>query len=438
MSTTPTTRKKVEHYLKAIENSNINAFIEVYEDSLTFADAVDTQGGEAGSLRGMVMSVKNNIAIEGKRLTAASKMLSNYRAPYTATVVNALLREGAVIIGSANMDEFACGNDNTTSYFGPVKNPLDEERVPGGSSGGSAASVSASLCDASLGSDTGGSIRCPSAFTGVVGFKPSYGAVSRYGLADMAMSLDQIGPIAKTVEDVRKIYKVIRGADQRDTTTLNYVPNDNVEEPKLAVIKELVDASSPEIREAFEKSLASIDYDVISIPEIGEAVPTYYLNMFAEFSSAMQKYDGVRYGNVGDLGDDFQSGIAKIRANNLGKEVKRRIMLGTYITSKEYVDAWYKKALRARAVLKERLEKSLATYNALLSPTMPTLPWKIGEKSSPVESYAADISTVLANLAALPAGSIPNKNLPMSGIQVISSYGRDMQCLSVMEMLEKK
>jgi aspartyl-tRNA(Asn)/glutamyl-tRNA(Gln) amidotransferase subunit A len=437
------TVEKIQQYLDAIAklNPKINAVIEVYEkDALAKANEIDKKGKNVGPLAGYVGIIKNNIAYRGKRLTCGSKMLENYKAPYNATVVEKLQDADAIIIGSANLDEFACGSDNTYSAYGPVHNPIDAKYVPGGSSGGSGASVKAGFCDFSLGSDTGGSIRAPAAFCGIVGFKPTYGAVSRHGLSDMAMSLDQIGPLANSVSDVRKIFTSIRGVDHRDSTTVGYRANDNVEKPKMAVIKEIVDGSSDEIKEQFQQAIQGEKIDYISVPEMADAVAIYYLNVFAEFSSAMQKYDGIRYGNVGELGENFQESIAEIRGSKLGEEVKRRIILGTYITSKEYVDAWYKKAIKARHNLKDKLSYLFTKYNAILTPTMTTLPWKIGEKShNPLQMYFADIATVNANLAGIPAGSVPyGRNKFKIGIQVMSEASRDMQCLSVLEYFEQE
>ena len=357
-------------------------------------------------------------------------------------IIKKIREKGVIIIGSANMDEFACGSDNTTSKFGIVRNPIDEDYVPGGSSGGSACAVKANFCDFSLGSDTGGSIRCPAAFCNVVGFKPSYGAISRYGLVDLGMSLDQIGPIAKDVNTVREVFLAIRGFDENDNTTIMYKPNDETEKPKIAVIKELLEGSEEIVKEEILNALEGENYELISISGIEKAVAVYYLNVCAEFSSAMQRFDGIRYGKIKELNEEMET-INKIRQMYLGEEVKRRIILGTFITSKEWIDAWYKKAIIARQIIKDKIEKVFLHYNCIVIPTMTTLPWKFNEKKSPLQMYLADIATVIANLAGLPAGSVPYKSEHNNGkfgigLQVITAYGRDMQCLHVMEHFQHK
>ncbi len=442
-------KTKVQKYLARIEQKNeeLNALLDVFGDeAIEQAEVIEAKiaEGKAGKLAGYVLTIKNNIAIKGKPLTSASNMLRNYIAPYSATVVERLLAEDAIIIGTANMDEFAAGSESSTSAFGVVSNAINPEYVAGGSSGGSAVSVRAEFADASIASDTGGSIRCPAAFNNVVGFKPSYGSVSRYGLADMAMSLDQIGPIARTVKETRELYKVMRGIDHRDSTTTHFAPNDDIEEPRAAVVKEIVEASSDEVKEAFLSTLKRLPFktEFISLPFAKDIVATYYLNMFAEFSSAMQKYDGVRYGAVDPTlleGETFNEVAKKVRGALFGSEVKRRILLGTYITMKEFKDAWYLKALEARQHFIDEMDKLFQMYNTLLMPTMPTLPWKKGEKTEPLQIYMADASTALANLTALPAGTVP-AGKPIRGfkigVQVIGPYARDMHVLSVMEQIE--
>jgi aspartyl-tRNA(Asn)/glutamyl-tRNA(Gln) amidotransferase subunit A len=256
------------------------------------------------------------------------------------------------------------------------------------------------------------------------------------------MSLDQIGPLANNVNEVREVFKVLRGVEHKDNTTFLYKPDDKTEKPVIAVIKEIVDGSDDIVKQEFFSALEGENYDLISIKGIEMAIAIYYLNVCAEFSSAMQRYDGIRYGNVKGLTDDMES-IAEIRGKYLGEEVKRRVIMGTFITSKEYAEAWYKKALKARAELKDKIDSVFKKYNCIVIPTMTTLPWKFGEKKTPLQMYLADISTVTANLAGLPAGSVPyksehNKNKFGIGIQVIASYGKDMHCLSVMEHFQNK
>ncbi len=434
------------------ENGKIGAFIEVYEkEALAKAKALDAKaasGKRLGHLAGKFIAVKNIIAYSGKRLTCGSKMLENYVAPYNATVVERIEAEDGIIIGSANLDEFACGSDTTNSAIMKTRNPLDHECVPGGSSGGSAASVAAGFADIALGSDTGGSIRCPASFCGVAGMKPTYGLVSRYGLADMAMSLDQIGPLARNVSDVRLMLSVIGGSDERDQATALTPKTVDLSfkgKPSIAVPKEFLEGADERILDCFHSltgKLKKNGYSIseISIPELKHAIPIYYLTVFAEFSSAMQKYDGLRYGKLDRELENMVEDVSGLRGDKFGLEVKRRILLGTFITTKEYQDAWYGKTLKARAVLKKAMENALSKHDLLLGPTMSVLPWKIGEKmTNPLEMYLADILTVPANLAGIPAGSVPfgkaGKFRP--GMQVLGSRFSDAKVLSLMEEIER-
>jgi aspartyl-tRNA(Asn)/glutamyl-tRNA(Gln) amidotransferase subunit A len=434
------------------ENDRIGAFIEVYaEEAIAKAELLDAKvrrGGKPGRLAGKAVAIKNNIAYQGKRLTCGSKMLWDYLAPYHAAVVERIEAEDGIILGSVNLDEFACGSDTTKSAIMRTKNPLDTDYVPGGSSGGSAASVAAGFADISLGSDTGGSIRCPASFCGVVGMKPTYGLVSRYGLSDMAMSLDQIGPLATKVADARLMLSVIAGADGRDQTTASSPKNvalDSRGKPSIAIAKEFLEGADPRIADCFHSlagKLADRGYAIseISIPELKHAIPIYYLTVFAEFSSAMQKYDGLRYGKHERELENFMEGVSELRGEKFGLEVKRRILLGTFITTKEYQDAWYGKTLKARAVLKKAMESALSRHDLLLGPTMGTLPWKIGEKmTDPLELYLADILTVPANLAGIPAGSVPFGRIGRfrPGMQVLGSRFSDAKVLALMGEIER-
>jgi aspartyl-tRNA(Asn)/glutamyl-tRNA(Gln) amidotransferase subunit A len=434
------------------ENGKIGAFIEVYEkEAIAKAELLDAKvrsGAKAGRLAGKALAIKNNIACAGKRLTCGSKMLGNYLAPYNAAVVERMEAEDGIILGSVNLDEFACGSDTTKSAIMRTKNPLDTDYVPGGSSGGSAASVAAGLADIALGSDTGGSIRCPASFCGVVGMKPTYGLVSRYGLADMAMSLDQIGPLATNVADARLMLSVIGGADERDQTTASAPKNAALDfrgKPSIAIPREFLEGADPRIAECFhslKEELADGGYRIseISIPELKHAIPIYYLTVFAEFSSAMQKYDGLRYGKHERELESLVEDVSELRGEKFGLEVKRRILLGTFITTKEYQDAWYGKTLKARAVLKKAVEAALSRHDLLLGPTMGTLPWKIGEKmTDPLELYLADILTVPANLAGIPAGSVPFGKIGRfrPGMQVLGSRFSDAKVLALMEEIER-
>lgn len=435
----------------AKEDAKIRAFIEIYrEDALAKAKELDKrakEGKKLGRLAGKAIAVKNIIAIKGKKLTCASKMLENYVAPYNAAVIEKIIAEDGIIIGSANLDEFACGSDNSKSAFFQARNPLDTEHVTGGSSGGSAAAVAAGFADIALGSDTGGSIRCPASFCGVVGVKPTYGAVSRYGLADMAMSLDQIGPLAPNVTGAKLMLSVIAGRDERDQTThaAKKIGLDYAGKPTIAVAKEFLEGCDAGIAKKFDEltdKLKAEGYKIseVSIPTIKHAIPIYYLTVFAEFSSAMQKYDGLRYGNLGRELENLTEAVGELRGEKFGLEVKRRILLGTFITMKEYQEAWYGKTLKARAVLKKEIESVLGKYDVLLGPTMSTLPWKVGEKmTNPLEMYLADILTVPANLAGIPAGSVPFGKIGKfrPGMQVLGSRFGEGKVFALMEEIER-
>lgn len=435
----------------AKDDANIHAFIEVYRDeALAKAKELDQkakEGKKLGKLAGKAVAIKNNIAIRGKRLTCGSKMLENYIAPYSATVVERMESEDGIIIGSANLDEFACGSDNTKSAFFTTRNPLDTEHVTGGSSGGSGAAVAAGFADIALGSDTGGSIRCPASFCGVVGVKPTYGMVSRYGLGDMAMSLDQVGPLAHNVKDAKLMLSVIGGRDERDQTThaTKDVAFDFAGKPTIAIAKEFLEGCDERIAKNFHSLVEKLNaegYKIseVSIPAIKHAIPIYYLTVFAEFSSAMQKYDGLRYGKLDRELENLTEAVAELRGNKLGLEVKRRILLGTFITTKEYQDAWYGKTLSARAVLKKEIETVLGKHDVLFGPTMSVLPWKIGEKmQNPLEMYLADILTVPANLAGIPAGSVPFGKIGKfrPGMQVLSKRFGEGEMFALMEEIER-
>mgnify|MGYP001571453906 CR=1 FL=1 len=404
---TENVHKKIEIIKK--NDTAIHAFIEIYEnDAIERAKEIDKKikKGNGGKLAGLVIAVKNNIAVKGKKLTCASKMLEQHTATYNATVIERLINEDAVIIGSTNLDEFACGSDTTHSAFFSTKNPTDTSRVPGGSSGGSGAAVAADMCDAAIGSDTGGSIRCPAAFCRVFGFKPTYGAVSRYGLVDMAMSLDQIGPLSKDKETTKLLFDVIKGKDPKDPTTSLFEEKKGTVK-SIGVPKEFFEGVQTDIAKSVKIKIKELEkkYEIveISLPSVKYSIPIYYLLMAAEFSSGMQKYDGLRYGSPADRTRELYNSFQTIRGATFGKEVKRRIMLGTYITMKEFREAWYTQTLRARKLLQSEFNKALQKVDVIAGPAMPTEAWKFGEKMDPVEMYSADILTVSANLAGLPA-----------------------------------
>ena len=409
-------------------DSKIRAFIAINENP---------QGG-VGRLSGLRMAVKSNICVQGQLTTAGSKTLENYVAPYDATVVERLKTEGAAVQGMANMDEFACGASGETSYFGPTDNPSAPGRIPGGSSSGSAAAVAAGFVDAALGSDTGGSIRNPASHCGVVGFKPTYGLVSRYGLIDLAMSLDQIGPLAKDVATCAKVLDVVGGHDRRDSTSLHvklkpFAENLNpkLKGVKLGYAKEfddlVADKGIATVVHAAVDKLAKGGAEIIdvSLPNLELALPTYYLNVYVEFFSATRKYDGRRYGHR----------IEEV----CGEEVLRRILLGKYISQKEYSGRYYRKALQARSLIRAELAAALKEVDVLVGPVVPKLPHKLGGKiTDPRVMYAYDIFTTPANLAGLPAGSVPAgtvEGIP-TGLHVIGKPLEDQKVLNVMHALE--
>jgi len=432
----------VKLFLNNIKNKKVlNSFIEVFEDyALERAEQVDRKIAEerAGKLAGKVIAVKNNIAIKDRLLSCGSKILSNFISPYSSKVVEKLLDEDAVIIGITNMDEFAMGSSNENSYYGAVKNPHNPEYAPGGSSGGSAAAVAADLTWGALGSETGGSVRQPAAFCGVVGLKPTYGRVSRYGLVAFASSLDSIGPITKTVEDNALMLEVIAGWDKKDSTS-SPVPvpeysknlNDfNIYQIKIGIPyqeyfpKEL----EKEIRnkifdciEHLEKNGAKI-YE-ISLPHSPYCIADYYIIANAEASSNLSRYDGARYGYRAEKTDNLEKMYVKSRSEGFGKEVKRRIMLGTYVLSSGYYEAYYQKARKVRQLIKKDFDNALNEVDCIITPTTPSTAFKLGEKiDDPLEMYLSDIYTASINLAGLPAISVPvgydSKKLPI-GMQII-------------------
>lgn len=414
----------VSHYLQKIDNSELNAFNEVYhQEALERAENIQQKidAGKAGKLAGMVIGLKDNIAHKGHKVSAASKMLKQYTSVYNATVTERLLNEDAIIIGRLNCDEFAMGSSNENSAFGPVKNPHATDRVPGGSSGGSAAAVAAGLCLASLGSDTGGSIRQPASYCGVVGLKPTYGRVSRYGLLAYASSFDQIGPITHTVDDAALLLQVMAGADEYDSTTdPRPVPDysekaTNGKKLRIGFLKECVESPGldPEIKAAFDAlktSLTEAGHEVypVSFPFLDYLIPAYYVLTTAEASSNLARYDGIHYGYRSEKSEGIENTYFKSRSEGFGPEVKRRIMLGTFVLSSGYYDAYYAQAQKVRRIIKDATAKLLEESDFLLLPTTPTPAFKIGEKTDdPITMYLQDIFTVQANLAGVPAISLP-------------------------------
>lgn len=449
----------VRCYLDTIEHrKNLNAFLEVYaEEALSQAAALDQQrvpGQPLSPMHGVVVGLKDVISYKGHKLSAASHILENFTAIYHATAVEKLLEAGAIIIGRQNCDEFAMGSSNENSAFGPVKNSVDETKVPGGSSGGSAVSVEAGLCMISLGSDTGGSVRQPADFCGVVGLKPTYGRISRYGLIAYASSFDQIGIFANSVEDAAIVLEVIAGQDDFDSTVSpKPVPAYAAElaretKPcRIAYFKEALShpGLDPEIRqqtEAFIKKLTSQGYTVepVDFELLEHVVPAYYVLTTAEASSNLSRFDGVKFGyrtpatNI-DLTELYKAS----RSQGFGKEVQRRILLGTFVLSAGYFDAYFTKAQQVRRVLSDRTKDIFSRYDAIISPTVPSTAFTIGEKSSdPVEMFLADIYTVFANLVGIPAISIPlfkhSNGLPF-GLQVMTSHFDEVSLLRLSSQL---
>ena len=437
-----TVKELVDFYLGRIEKTkDLNIFLETYSDLdkqiIEAQDKIDN--GSATVLTGIPIAIKDNILIKGKKASGASKILEDYTATYDATVISKLKEQSPIFLGRVNMDEFAMGGSTENSAYGVTKNPVDNTRVPGGSSGGSAASISADLAVVSLGSDTGGSIRQPAGFCGVVGLKPTYGSVSRYGLMAMASSLDVIGPLSKNVEDAEIIFNAIKGKDIKDSTTVEKNPKDDVENVDGNTVKKigvprnfLKKGIDSDVLENFEKSLKKLSengYEVVDIemPDLKYSLSVYYVIMPAEVSSNMARYDGVKYGKKIE-GDDLIGDYFKTRGNLIGKEVRRRIILGTYSLSAGYSDQYYNKAWQVRNLIKHEFENAFKEVDLVAMPTSPTPAFKIGEKSKdPVSMYLSDIFTVSSNLAGVPAISIPDgtvsreeKKLPTS-LQLIAS-----------------
>ncbi len=444
----------------AKRQKNLNAFITVMEkEALDSAKAIDKSGKFNNPLSGVPVAIKDNMNIFGVRTTAGSKILENYIAPYDATVVKKLKECGAVFLGKANMDEFACGASNETSFFGPVKNPHDITRVPGGSSGGSTVAVAANEAIYALGSDTGGSIRQPAALCGVVGLKPTYGRVSRYGLLAMASSLDQIGPLTKTVEDAAIVFQAIAGRDEKDSATVEKaVPHysDEIKKSikglKVGVPKEyFVSGMDKEVEKAVRDSIKKLEelgakiIDV-SLPHAEYGLSVYYILMPCELSSNLSRYQGVKYGFSDRSGKTLLDNYLDTRGKGFGDEIRRRIMLGTYALSAGYYDAYYLQAQKVRSLVKRDFEEAFKKVDCLVTPTSPTVAFKIGEKmDDPLSMYLADIFTVSANIAGVPAISVPcgsvkpkdgQSELPV-GLQIIGKDFDEATVLRVGWNLEK-
>jgi len=434
----------VSELLEKIERSKLNAYITVcYDLALKKAEEYD-KGRLKGRLAGIPVAIKDNITTKGIRTTCASRMLENYIPVFDAHVVERLKAEGAIIVGKTNMDEFAMGTTTETSYFGVVRNPFDITRVAGGSSGGSGAAVAADECVLALGSDTGGSIRCPASFCGVYGLKPTYGLVSRYGLIPYANSLEQIGPMASCIEDLALLLEVISSPDPRDSTNAQrkYTFREEKRDYRLAIISEM--GGNEEVMTKFEEIVHTLsnDYEVkeIKMPSLKYALAAYYVIAMSEASSNLARYDGVRYGFFLDSLDSWRKYFSRVRALGFGTEVKRRIMLGSYALSAGYYGKYYLKALKVRTIIIEEFKRVFQKYDILLSPTMPALPFKIGELADPLTMYKMDVNTVPINLAGVPALSVPVgfiKGLPV-GIQLIGDYFTENVLLNFAKYLQSK
>jgi aspartyl-tRNA(Asn)/glutamyl-tRNA(Gln) amidotransferase subunit A len=429
-------------YLEKIEKEDkkIGAFLTLCPElAINQAKEIDDlifKGKKLPALAGVPCAIKDNILVEGVKCTAGSKILENYIAPYDATAVKKLKEAGAIVLGKTNLDEFAMGSSTENSGFFPTKNPWDLERVPGGSSGGSAAAVAANFCVFALGSDTGGSVRQPASFCGIVGLKPTYGSVSRYGLIAFASSLDQIGPLTKNVKDCQTVFEVIKGKDEMDSTSVEFqfleqkrIPT---KELKIGVPKEyFVEGIEFGVKEKIEKAIKKFEemgFKIleISLPHTEYALACYFIISRSEASANLARYDGIKYGFSTSKGEESTNNLLNVyfesRGRGFGKEVKRRIMLGTFSLSVGYYEAYYLRAAKVRSLIIQDFEKAFEKVDLIFTPTSPTLPFKLGERiDDPLKMYLADIYTVSINLAGLPAISIPVGkvgNLPV-GLQII-------------------
>ncbi|MEK7510765.1 MAG: Asp-tRNA(Asn)/Glu-tRNA(Gln) amidotransferase subunit GatA [Patescibacteria group bacterium] len=411
-------------------NGELNAYLELFEADEAAISAsqkrIDEEGEVAPILCGIPLAMKDNILIEGKIASAASKMLSNYQATYDATVTKKLKEAGALFLGRVNMDEFAMGGSTEHSAFGNTLNPIDPTRVPGGSSGGSAAAVAANMALGALGTDTGGSIRQPAAHCGLVGLKPTYGAVSRNGLIALGSSLDQAGPIAKTVADAKVLFETLRGKDPLDATTIDdttYPKREVGEKLRIGVPYHLLaEGIDPDVRAQFDatiEGLQSAGHEIVevSLPTSLYALATYYVIMPAEASANLARYDGIRYGQSAS-GDNLLEDYVQARTEGFGEETKRRILLGTFVLSSGYIDAYYRKADAARKVLAAEYNAAFEQVDVIAFPTTPAPAFKFGEKSDPVAMYLEDVFTVTANLTGMPAISVPMGKVERDGVSL--------------------
>lgn len=455
-----TARSLVEDALKRLKQvqDQYNVVISTTEDrALERADKIDEarkNGEPLGRLAGIPFIAKDNFLTYGGKTTAASKMLNSFEAPYQSTAIEKLEAEGAILIAKANLDAFAHGSSTENSYFGATKNPSDARRVPGGSSGGSAAAVALGIVPFALGSDTGGSIRLPASYCGVVGFKPTYGLVSRAGVVAMASSTDTIGPLTNTAEDAALIIDIMAGHDERDSTTLperpkSFLPADNIlsKKLKIGVIREyLTEGVAPDVKRQIEEQVAQLkelghDVEEISLPSLALGLAIYYVVVPAEISSNLSRYDGIRYGHSAEQAKSLEEVFNLSRDQGFMSENKRRILIGTYVLSSGYYDAYYRKAQIARTILIDEFKKAFDEFDVLVGPVAPTTAFKLGQNTEdPLQMYLADIMTVSVSLAGLPAISVPaglgDNNMPV-GLQLIGAQKTDAQILALANQLEE-
>ena len=467
-----TARSRVEAFLAEIaaKDGEIHAFNEVHADAARAqADAVDAAvraGRDPGPLAGAVIAIKDNIVMREGKTTCSSRMLANYRSPFDATVVERLAAAGAITIGKTNLDEFAMGSSTENSAFGVTRNPHDLARVSGGSSGGSAAAVAAGFCDAALGSDTGGSIRQPAALCGCVGFKPTYGRVSRYGLVAFGSSLDQIGPFARTVEDAALVYDALAGRDERDSTTADLAADATAPKVAAALAKGgsaplasvrlgvpreyRSDANAPSVAAVLDRAIErarelGAEIVEVALPLTDLGISTYYVIAPAEASSNLARFDGIRYGHRATLapGEDLEDLYSKSRAEGFGPEVQRRILLGTYVLSSGYYDAYYKRALQVRRLIKDEFDRAFASCDAILGPTSPIPAFAIGGMKDPLSMYLCDVYTVNTNIAGIPGISFHagfadegSSRLPV-GLQLQAPAFAEEKLLTIAALLER-
>jgi aspartyl-tRNA(Asn)/glutamyl-tRNA(Gln) amidotransferase subunit A len=457
-SGTTTVVKTVQHFIDNIsKNADLNVFLEVYaEEALLEANRIDLniKAGNAGKLAGMVIGIKDVYAYKNHGLQAASKILDGFKSQFTATSIQRLIDQDCIIIGRQNCDEFAMGSSNENSAFGPTLNFADKTRVPGGSSGASAVAVQADLCHASIGSDTGGSVRQPAAFCGVVGFKPNYGRISRWGLTAYASSFDCVGPVTNSVEDAALLLDIMAGPDEQDSTVIfekpeNYSDFTKKENPKtIGYFKEAIDSEGLDtelkaLTLAYFDKLRAQGHTLVELnfPMMKYLLPTYYILTMAEASSNLSRYDGIRYGHRNQDAKKLEDIYKKTRGEGFGKEVKKRIILGSFILSADYYDAYYTKALRVRNLIKKQTEEFFKKVDFIVSPTTPSPAFKIGDTSKdPIQAYLEDIFTVHANVVGFPAISLPialtQNGLPV-GIQYLSAEKEEKKLLRFSKSIEK-